>query len=129
MAVDEKRFYALGKEWVARFDFNSICELEERYDRPFLDLVAPFLGSVQVSEVEDEAKLVQAASLIKFADLRAILHQSLLTHQPETTLAETGEIVGEVGLTAMMGVVAWAIAKAMPKGDEGNAPAPKRRKG
>jgi hypothetical protein len=128
MAADEKRFEAGGSEWIARFDFNAICELEERYDRPFLELVAPFLGSVSADD-SNEARIA-AASRIKFSDLRAIFHQCLLSAQPDTTAKGAGDLIGEVGLPAVMEVVTWAIMKAMPKGDEGNAEAaPKRRKG
>jgi hypothetical protein len=128
MAVDEKRFDVAGDEWIARFDFNAICELEERYGKPFLSLVSPFLGSVSADD-SDEAK-VAAASRIKFADLRAIFHQSLLDAQPNTTAKDAGALIESMGLPAVMEVVSWAIEKAMPKGDEGNVgPLPKRRKG
>lgn len=127
MAVDEKRFEAGGSEWIARFGFNAICELEERYGRPFLELVAPFLGSVSADD-SDEAKMA-AASRIKFTDLRAIFHQSLLDAQPHTTARAAGDLIEVMGLPAVMEVVSWAIMKAMPKSEEGNAEAPKRRKG
>jgi hypothetical protein len=130
MPVDEKHFTALGKEWVCRFDFNSICDLEERYDRPFLELVAPFLGSVDVADVGNETALVQAAAKIKFADLRAIFHQSLVAAQPDTTQAMAGEVIQAVGLSEVMSIVAWAITKAMPTGGDGAAKTnPSRRKG
>ena len=133
MAADEKRFTANGKEWVARFDFNAICEIEDRYDAPFLEFVAPFLGSLNVEDASDDAALVRAASLIKFTDLRTIFHQSLLACQPETTPADAGELISDMGLEAAMGVVVWAITSALPMGGEGaataNPPRRARRKG
>lgn len=120
MASDEKTFTALGKDWTARFDFNAVCALEDRYDRPFLELVSPFMASV---EVGDDASAIAAASRIKFSDLRAILHQSLLRHHPGVTLDDVGEIVSDIGLDNAMPIVAWAIMSAMPapKVEAGNA--------
>ncbi len=121
MAIDEKRFDVAGVEWIARFDFNAICELEERYDKPFLALVAPFLAGLSEEEAGDPQAQVRAASHIKFSDMRAIFHQSLLAEQPKTTLAEAGDIISTIGLEGAMGVVAWAITKALPSGGEAKA--------
>jgi len=129
MAVDEKRFDVAGVEWIARFDFNAICELEERYDKPFLSLVAPFLGGIDEAQKDDPAAQMRAASKIKFTDLRAIFHQSLLAAQPETTIAEAGDVIGAISLDGAMEIVGWAITKAMPTGGEGKANPRKPRRG
>lgn len=129
MASDEKRFDVAGVEWIARFDFNAICELEERYDKPFLSLVAPFLAGVDESEAGNPEAQMRAASAIKFSDMRAIFHQSLLDAQPDTTIADAGDVISVIGLDGAMGVVAWAITKAMPTGGEGKENPPKPRKG
>lgn len=123
MSADEKTFAALGRDWTARFDFNSICAIEERYDRPFLELVAPLLAGVSVDDRNDPAKVAAAASKIKFADLRAVLHQALLANQPETTVEDTGRVIADIGLEDTMAIVGWAVVKAMPskQADEGNA--------
>lgn len=123
MAADERKFAALGRDWTARFDFNAICAIEERYDRPFLDMVAPLLGSVDVADKDDPAALAAAASKIKFSDLRVIFHQSLLHHQPEATATDAGNVIGDMGLEAAMEIVAWAVVQAMPspKAEVGNA--------
>lgn len=130
MAADEKRFDAGGRTWVARFDFNAICELEERSGTSFLEYVAPFMMKVEEGDKDDPAKLLQAARGIKFADLRAIFHQSLLAAQPDTSLASAGNLIEQVGLPKVMEIVAWAIVKAMPSqegaaGDDGAAHPPK----
>ena len=118
MAADEKTFSALGRDWTARFDFNAICALEDRYDRPYLDLVAPFMAAV---DVDDEGSAIAAATRIKFSDLRAIFHQSLLAKHPEVTPFDAGDIIADMGLDGAMPIVSWAILAAMPipKGDEG----------
>ena len=123
MSADEKTFAALGQDWTARFDFNSICEIEERYDRPFLDMVGPMLSGVGMADKDDPAKVAAAAARIKFSDLRAILHQALLARHADVTLPVAGEIIGEIGLEGVMEIVGWAVVKAMPagKGGEGAA--------
>lgn len=132
MAADEKRFSALGRDWIARFDFNAICEIEDRFDRPFLEMVAPLLSGVSEADKSDPVKVAQAASRIKMSDLRAIMYQSLLDAQPETTATDTGNIIADIGIDGAMGIVGWAVVKAMPSGGgDGAASAnpPKGRKG
>lgn len=118
-AIDEKRFEALGQEWVARFDFNSICELEERTGQSFFALVGPFLGGLEERDKDDAGKVMAAAKAIRMSDVRMVLHQSLLACQPETTTTKTGEIIGEIGFDTAMTIVAWAILKGMPSQKEG----------
>ena len=121
MAADEKTFSALGQDWTARFDFNAICAIEERYDRPFLEMVAPLLGGVSAEDADNPEAVAAAASRIKFSDLRIIFHQSLLHHQPETTAEGAGDVIADMGLEAAMEIVAWAVLTAMPKPKAGNA--------
>lgn len=127
MAADEKTFSALGRDWTARFDFNAICAIEERFDRPFLEMVSPLLGGVSEEDKDNPEALAAAASKIKMSDIRAIFHQSLLARQPETTADDAGNVISDMGLEAAMEIVAWAVLSAMPKGDEGNGKKPRRK--
>ena len=122
MAADEKKFTALGRDWTARFDFNAICAIEERYDKPFLEMVAPLLGAVDEKDRDNPSAIASAAAGIKFSDLRTILHQSLLHHAPDTTIEVAGDIIGDIGLTETMELVGWAVIQAMPirKAEAGN---------
>jgi hypothetical protein len=118
MAHDEKRFSALGRDWVARFDFNSICAIEESTGQPFLKVVAPLLSQVSVEEGASAHEIERAALAamvgLKLSDIRMILYQSLLGAQPTTTPVQAGEIIEDVGLQGAMEIVSWAIVKAMP---------------
>jgi len=120
MAVDEKRFVALGQEWTARFDFNSVCELEESYGRPFLAIVAPMLGGLDEEDADNPAKQVEAASRIRMSDVRKIMHEALRAHHHDVTLQGVGDIIGDVGLATAMDVVAWAVLRALPQDKGGN---------
>jgi hypothetical protein len=116
-AIDEQRFKALGREWTARFDFNAICEIEERRDgRAFLEIVAPMLQKIDASEAANPSRQLAAASALRFSDVRMILWQALLGAQPDTTEAETGEVIAEIGFGEAMRLVAWAIAKGLNSG-------------
>ena len=42
-AIDSQRFDALDQEWEIRFDFNAICEIEERTGEKFMIVAAPLL--------------------------------------------------------------------------------------
>lgn len=123
MAADDKRFTALGQEWIARFDFNSVCELEERYDQPFLAIVAPMLGGLDESDRNNPEKQAEAASRIRMSDIRTILHQTLAANHEGVTLERAGEIIADMGIESAMEVIAWAVMKALPqnKGGEGKA--------
>lgn len=114
-AVDEKRFSALGQAWVARFDFNAMAELEERdpQGRAFFEIVAPMLVRLDDDERADPVRQLAAVKAIRMADIRAIFEQSLQSAHPGTTAEQTGEIIGELGFSEAMGVVAWAVVKAL----------------
>ena len=122
-AVDQKTFTALGQEWTARFDFNSICEIEDRTGRPFLSVVAPFMSRIDLSDIENPEKIAAAASELRMSDFRSILYQSLRAKHPDVTINKAGEIVADMGLDGVMPVIVWAIQKGLVQttgNDSGN---------
>lgn len=124
-AVDEKRFKALGRDFVARFDFNAMCAVEEaRGGAGFLEIAGPFLQQLDESDRDDPAKAIAAAQKLKFADVRLILCEALRHAEPNIDLVDAGEIIGDIGLQGAMEIVAWAIVKAMGggSGDAGENP-------
>lgn len=137
--IDEKRFTALGVEWIARFDFNATCAIEEETGESFYAVAAPFLAQLDADAQGDPAKVLAALGGRYNTRIRLLLFHAL-SGAHEVTLEETGAIIGDIGLQAAMEVVLWAIAKGIgadPSADEGNAikaPAkaagltPKRRK-
>lgn len=119
-ALDEKRFTALGREFVARFDFNAMCAVEEaRGGRGFLEIAAPFLQQLGEGDRDDPVKAVEAAQRLKFADIRLILCEALRGAEPAIVPADAGDIIGDLGIAKAMEIVAWAIVKAVGSGDEG----------
>lgn len=115
-AIDEKRFIALGREWVSRFDFNAMCAIEERRGCAFLEVVAPMLQRVDTAEADNQESLVQAARSIRMIDIRMLFHESLLGAQPKVTEEEAGELIGEIGFQEAMGIVAWAVVRGINAG-------------
>lgn len=122
-AIDEKRFTAHGREWVARFDFNAMCAVEERRGRAFLEVVAPMLQRLAPGEVDDQGKALAAARSIRMSDIRLLFHQSLLGAQPELTETDAGELIGAIGFQQTMLIVAWAVTKALGDSSEGSGAA------
>jgi hypothetical protein len=112
-AIDQKRFTALGREWTARFDFNAMCEIEERSGRGFMEVASPFLVQLDEEDRKDPAKMLAAAKALRMSDIRLVLNQALQGAHPGTTADETGAIIADVGFEVAMAVVAWAIVKAM----------------
>jgi len=123
--LDDKRFTALGSEWIARFDFNATCALEEDTGESFYAVAAPFLAQLDKDDAADPAKVLAALGGRYNSRIRLILFHAL-SGAHEVTLQEVGEIIGDIGLQAAMEVVLWAIVKGMgaDTGEiEGNAPA------
>ncbi len=123
--LDEKRFTALGQEWIARFDFNATCAIEEETGKGFYEFVGPLMVQLDQEDLEDPAKVFAAIKGIRQSDIRLVLFHALAGAH-DVSLADVGEIIQELGTAEAMGIVAWAIAQAMAPsvGAEGNAPTP-----
>ena len=115
-AIDSERFKALDQDWEVRFDFNVICDIEERTGEKFMVAAAPFLDMVDPARMDDEASMVAVAARVDFANLRQLLFWVLSNHHPEIEVATAGKIVQELGLPRTVEIVAKAIAKALPTG-------------
>lgn len=130
--LDEKRFRALKQDWIARFDFNATCAIEEETGKGFYEFVAPMLVQLDPADLEDPAKVMQAITGLRQSDIRLLLFHAL-RGQHDVTLEEVGDIIQDIGTASAMGVVAWAVAQAMPTQsddaveDEGNEPRPTNR--
>lgn len=134
--LDEKRFTALGQEWIARFDFNATCAIEEETGKGFYEFVAPLLIQLDTEDAKDPEKVMKAIIGLRQSDIRLVIYHAL-SGAHEVTLEDVGDIIQEIGTPAAMGVIAWAIARAMPSASdeaentEGNGtppPKPKARK-
>ena len=134
--IDSQSFDARGQRWTVRFDFNAICEIEERTGEKFMVHAAPFLALVDLDalgkQAGDDAGMVAIAQRVDFANLRQLLCWALEGEHPEIDRCTTGELIQTIGLPKAVGVVAMAIAKAIPTGEEakpgGTANPPKARK-
>ncbi len=113
-SVDSKRFAALGKNWTARFDFNSAIALEDLYDKSFMEIVAPFLMRLDEADRHNPEKALAAAKAIRLGDIRAILEEALRGEHPEITTDEVGSICAAIGVGKATQIVAWAIVQALP---------------
>lgn len=125
--LDEKRFNALGQEWIARFDFNATCAIEEETSKGFYEFVGPLLIQLDREDVENPEKVFAAMKGLRQSDIRLVLFHAL-SGAHDITLDDVGDIIQAIGTAEAMGIVAWAIAQAMSPGSgegaEGNAPAP-----
>lgn len=133
--LDEKRFSALGQEWIARFGFNAQCAIEDETGKGFYAFVAPMLIQLDANDAANPAKVMEALSGLRKTDMRLILWHAL-SEAHEISLEEVGNIIQDIGDAEAMAVIAWAISKAMPSATiddgepEGNAkasPAPNRQ--
>ena len=122
--LDEKRFDALGQQWIARFDFNATCAIEEETGDSFYTVAAPFLAQIDEGNAKDPAKVLEALGTRYNSRIRLMLFHAL-SGQHDVTIEDAGRIIGDIGLQAAMEVVLWAIAKGLGSDieeQEGNAP-------
>jgi hypothetical protein len=125
--LDEKRFTALGVEWIARFDFNATCAIEEETGESFYLVVAPFLQQMDKGDAADPAKVLAMLGSRSNTTIRLLLFHALARHHADLTIEDVGDIIEDIKLQGAMEVVLWAIGKAMgvqAEGAEGNAKAP-----
>lgn len=131
--LDEKRFKALKQEWIARFDFNATCAIEEETGKTFYEFVGPLIVQLDAEDTEDPTKVFAAIKGIRQSDIRLVVFHALIG-QHDVTIKQVGQIIQDIGTAEAMSIVAWAIVQAMPAAsddpdeDEGNAPAPVNRK-
>ncbi|WP_226628423.1 hypothetical protein [Alloyangia pacifica] len=97
------------RNWRLRFDFNAMCEFEDR------------TGKDAMKAFEDVEK-----GKIGIRDLRMVAYVCMLHHQPDATLQEAGDLLSR-DMDAVMRVLRAAapeaadISDAERRGAEGNA--------
>jgi hypothetical protein len=126
--LDEKRFTALGVEWIARFDFNATCAIEEKTGKGFYEFVGPLLVKLDAEDAKDTAKVFSAIKGIRQSDIRLVLFHAL-SDAHDVTIEDVGKIIQDIGTAEAMAIMAWAIVQAMPTAadageTEGNAKPP-----
>lgn len=83
-----------GKIWKLRFDFNAMCEFEDR------------TGKDAMKAFEDVEK-----GSIGIRDLRVVAQVCMLHHQPDATLHDAGELLS-CDMDAVMRVLRAAVPEA-----------------
>lgn len=123
--LDEKRFTALGQEWIARFDFNATCAIEDETGDSFYDVAAPFLEQLDKAEATNPAAALKLLGNRYNSRIRLLLFHAL-SDAHDVTIEKVGDIIGDVGLAKATELVLWAIAKGLDADvdavPEGNAP-------
>lgn len=127
--LDEKRFTALGRQWIARFDFNATCAIEDETGESFYAVAAPFIEQLDQNDANDPAKVLKALGGRYNSRIRLLLFHALGGEEAGLTLGQVGDIIGDIGLQEAMGIVLWAIARGLggdtgEADDAGNAPSP-----
>ncbi|MDX1170246.1 hypothetical protein GOL87_25290 [Sinorhizobium medicae] len=89
------------KIYSLRFSTNSICELEEHFGKPIMQVV---------KEMEDQSK-------VSMGMVRSIVWAALLEHDENMTHKEAGRILDEAGREVIMEKIGLALQRFFP--DEG----------
>lgn len=112
--LDEKRFTAGGREWIARFDFNAQCAIEEDSGKAFWAFVSPLLVQLDEKDAQDPAKILAAMTALRKSDVRLLLFHALAGQHEGLALEDVGDLIQEIGFGAAMEIAVWALAQAMP---------------
>jgi len=89
----ETELKAGEKSYTLAFTINSVCELEDKLDRPLTDIVAD-MGRISV--------------------VRAVLWAGLLHHQ-KMTIEEAGDVMHEAGAAAAAQAINASLSQAFPQ--------------
>ncbi|MGL5447900.1 MAG: hypothetical protein ACRDBL_11380 [Rhabdaerophilum sp.] len=110
--MDEKRFTALGQEWIARFDFNATCAIEDETGESFYTVVSPYLVQLDEQERKDPEKLLTVLKGIKSTTTRLVLFHAL-SYEHDVTIEKVGEIIQSMGRSEAQKLVTWAILRGL----------------
>lgn len=118
-------FEALGRRWTLFLGTAAQCGLEEEHDRGYLAVLLDAMPNIDPDDLEDRAKVVRAAMLIRKTVLRSIAYWGLSKHHPGVDIATVNDILDELGDAAFGEVIGKAIAAAIDraKPDAGEAAA------
>jgi len=99
-------FEAGGQTYMLQFDFNALCLIEDRLDMGMDDILARF------APPGNDAPPRAAAPKLSF--LRTLFWAGLQRHHAGSTLAQAGDLMGEVTPVVANGLILAALAKAFP---------------
>lgn len=89
---------ALEQTWVLKLSTNALCEIEEQLGKGIDQL-----GVILQDPTQGRMKL-----------FRLIVWAALTDHQPGVELATAGDIIDEIGIDKVMGVVQQLMTLALP---------------
>lgn len=92
-----------GRTYTLRLGINQIVELETKLDRSINEIVG----------------LLNDMRRVRLGTLRAVLWASLLESEPDITLEQAGEIIGDVGTDVIGTKIGEALAAAFPPPEKG----------
>ncbi|MEC9246275.1 hypothetical protein [uncultured Nitratireductor sp.] len=101
------------KVYSLRFSTNAICELEEHFGKPIMQIV---------NELEDESR-------VSMGMIRSIVWAALLEHDPEITHKEAGRVLDHAGQQVVMEKIGLALQRFFPDAgaEKGKANPPKAK--
>lgn len=112
----EVGFTALGESWTMFLGTAAQCALEEEHDKGFFALVQDAIPSVSgPADLEDPAKMAEAARSFRIGTLRQFAFHGLRKHHPDVSLDDVNEIIDDLGMADFGGVIGSAIAAAADK--------------
>ncbi len=93
---------------------NAMCELEEAFGKPLLEVV----GELEQAQTDPKK--------LRLATVRTLVWGALQDHHPEVDLRQAGIIAGLAGLPVVMEAIVKAIHLAFPQAKPGARPNPRK---
>jgi len=122
-------FEAAGEKFTAVFGFKAMKAVEAHYDLPFFQALQEALPSLSPEDANDPAKVAAAGASIRMSAVGKLLECALMKHHPGLSEDDIDDIVDEIGIEAVGGIIGDAVSAAIVKEGDGKSPANPPRKG
>lgn len=111
----------LDKTRYLRYDFDALCELEQLYDKSFIEIMTDVFGFSEIPAEEDadkeglEKKILTRARSIKLSLIRDFLWAGLLDDDPDLTPKQVSKMIKMPNLPEITAKLLEAVSIAFPK--------------
>lgn len=111
-------FEAGGAKYTAVFGFRAMKETEVHYDKPFFVAIAAAMPDIVAADMNDAEKVAAAARNIRISDIGTLFRFALVKHHSDLTEADVEDLIDEIGLDAVGGILNRALSAALVKEDD-----------
>ncbi len=111
-------FEAAGKKFTAVFGQRAIKATELYYDLPFFLAIQKVMPQLSPEDAGDKAKIAEASANIRITDIGNLFQFALLKHHRDLTEESVEDIIDDMGLAKVSGIIGDALGAALGAEDD-----------